>query len=277
MNFIFADDSEQRKPTRVDMKPLIGVGGVHVPAEQIGGIEHEINALCNRYEFPEGEEFKWSPNRNTYMRENIIGEDRVNFYIELFEISSGYDIKAILVASDIECSYAIQSSSNHEEDVITLFLERADQLFNSNKRNGIVIVDNPSGGRRQENELVSQCLETLARGTDYVNFDSIPLPVMTANSKHIRLLQLADVITSCSIARLAGENLYSPAIFELIKPLFRKDYDRIGGVGFKIHPDLRYKNLYHWLLGDEFHKRGYTGEPLPEEGYLYFDDPGEPV
>jgi len=275
MNFIFADDSEQSSPTRKSMKPLIGLGGVHVSAEEIGNIENDINELCNKHGFPDGEEFKWSPNKDTYMRSNIIEQDRIDFYKELFEISSRYNVTAIVVASDIKCSYANKSSSNHFEDVNTLFLERAHQLFSSHRRKGIVIIDKPGGGPKQDKALISKCLETLERGTDYVKFDSIPLPVMTADSKHIRLLQLADVVIGCCLARVAGENKYSPAIFDLIKPMLRKEYNRIGGVGFKIHPDLRYKNLYHWLLGDEFLKRGGAGDTLPEKGYPYYENPGE--
>jgi hypothetical protein len=216
MNFIFADDSEQSNPTREGMKPLIGLGGVHISAEQIGDIEHEINELCSRYGFPDGEEFKWSPSRNTHMHDNIQGKMRVNFYNELFKIALNYNTTAIVVASDNDCRFADDSSTSHDEDVTTIFLERANQLFNSFNRNGAVIVDKPGGGHKQEKELVSKCLETLEKGTDYIKFDRIPLPVMTADSQHIRLLQLADVITSCSIARLAGENSYSPEIFELI-------------------------------------------------------------
>ena len=61
MDFIFADDSEQNKPQREEMEPLIGLGGIHIPAEQIADIEHEINELCSRYGFPDGEEFKCLP------------------------------------------------------------------------------------------------------------------------------------------------------------------------------------------------------------------------
>jgi hypothetical protein len=277
MNFIFADDSKQNNPTREDMKPLIGLGGIHVSAEDLSNIEVEMDELCKNYNFPKGEEFKWSPRKGTYMHSNIIEQERIDFYKELFEISSNYNITAIVVASNIECRCADPSSNSHEEDVITMFLERADQLLNSNKRNGLVIIDKPGGGHKQVKALISKCLETLERGTDYVKFDSIPLPVMTADSKHIRLLQLADVVIGCCLARLAGELKYSPETFKLIKPLLRKEFDRIGGVGFKIHPDLRYKNLYHWLLGDEFLKRGDAGGTLPEKGYPYYENPGESV
>jgi len=276
MNFIFADDSEQSNPTREVMKPLIGLGGVHVSAENIANLEDAINELCNTYGFPEGEEFKWSPRKDSYMRSNIIEQDRIDFYKKLFEIASNYNVIAIVVASDNDCGFAVPSSSNHYEDVNTLFLERADQLFYSYHRKGIVIIDKPGGGQKQDKDFVSKCLETLERGTSYVKFNSIPLPVMTADSKHIRLLQLADVVIGCCLARLSGENKYSPAIFDLIKPILRKEKGRTGGVGFKIHPDNLYRNLYHWLLDDRFIMRGYNfGYDLPQQGRLYYENAGE--
>jgi hypothetical protein len=276
MNFIFADDSTQNNITKSEMKPLIGLGGVHISAEKIGDIEIEINELCNEYNFPEGEEFKWSPRKDSYMHSKIIEEDRVNFYEGLFKISLKYNVKAIVVASDNDCGFADSSSTSHDEDVTTMFLERADQLFSSYNRRGLVIIDKPGGGAKQDKDFVSKCLETLERGTSYVKFNSIPLPVMTADSKHIRLLQLADVVIGCCLARVAGEKKYSSEIFDLIKPILRKRDGRIGGVGFKIHPDTLYRNLYFWLLGDKFIMRGFNfGYDLPQQGYLYYDNPGE--
>ena len=119
MDFIFVDDSEQNKPTREDMKPLIGLGGVHISAEKISDIEHEINELCTSYGFPDGEEFKWSPSKNTYMRDSIQENTRINFYKDLFEISLKYEAIAIVVASDNDCQFADGPSATHEEDVTT--------------------------------------------------------------------------------------------------------------------------------------------------------------
>ena len=44
-----------------------------------------------------------------------------------------------------------------------------------------------------------------------------------------------------------------------------QDRQRIGGVGLKIHPDLRYANLYYWLVGDDVIFKGWNGFPLPRE------------
>jgi hypothetical protein len=155
-----------------------------------------------------------------------------------------------------------------------MFLERANMSFRSVAKDGLVIVAKPGGGHQENENFIANCLEVLEAGTQYLKFHNIALPVLTVNSRHIRLVQLADIVTSCTLARISGEKRYSPPIFDFIKPLFRKELDLIGGVGLKIHPDFRYANLYYWLLGDTHVRRYNVGIPLPLEGHLYFDDPG---
>jgi hypothetical protein len=52
----------------------------------------------------------------------------------------------------------------------------------------------------------------------------------------------------------------------------RRDGGRIGGIGLKIHPDFKYANLYHWLVGNTHFHRGSTGFPMPLKGYRYFNN-----
>ena len=61
MDFFFADDSRQRAPTRQGMNPLVGVGGIYVPSENVNTLERLLNQICVAAQFPPGEEFKWSP------------------------------------------------------------------------------------------------------------------------------------------------------------------------------------------------------------------------
>ena len=63
--------------------------------------------------------------------------------------------------------------------------------------------------------------------------------------------------------------------FDMIHPILRREGDRIGGVGLKLHPDFVYANLYHWLVGDAHYWRGNIGTPLPLKGRPYSTDPGE--
>lgn len=81
---------------------------------------------------------------------------------------------------------------------------------------------------------------------------------------------------------VAGEKKYSPRIFQSIKPLLETEEGVIGGFGVKLHPDFRYVNLYHWLLGDT-HARIYnrasgTKDPteLPIHTGKYSEDASKP-
>jgi hypothetical protein len=56
---------------------------------------------------------------------------------------------------------------------------------------------------------------------------------------------------------------------DAVKPMLRREGDRIGGIGLKLHPDLRYANLYHWLVGDRYFIKGSVGHPLPVASMAY--------
>lgn len=87
--------------------------------------------------------------------------------------------------------------------------------------------------------------------------------VLSTPSKLVRLLQLADLITSCTVSYVSGEARYAPETFVHVKPLLCTQWGHIGGIGLKIHPDFLYMNLYHWLLGDAFVWKGSKKFDLP--------------
>ena len=275
MDLFFADDARQRKPSRPGMGPLVSIGGIYVPSQAVGNLERAIETLCADYGFPPREEFKWSPGRKLWMRDKLVREDRQEFFIRMLNLARDSEVKAIVVVEDTDYGTATGAPCA-EEDVARLFLERVHKLLDKVGAEGLVIVDRPSGGRADEDRFLANCLETLQSGTDYVKPDRIALNVLSTPSKLVRLLQVADVVSSCTLAAVGGEDCHSPPVFDVVRPLLHSDMGRIGGVGLKIHPDLRYVNLYHWLLGDShFLKRG-VGHPLPLGDFLYSSDPDNP-
>jgi hypothetical protein len=116
----------------------------------------------------------------------------------------------------------------------------------------------------------------LQEGTRFRAFGRIALPVLCAPSKLVRLIQAADVVVGCTCAYVAGEDRHSPPVFEGIRDLLVKDGRRVGGVGLKLHPDIKYANLYHWLLGDSHIWKGMVGHPLPLGEFPYSEDPLHP-
>jgi hypothetical protein len=275
MDIFLADDAGQPKPSRPGMGPLLAIGGVYVPDESVQQLEVEIEALCLQYEFPPNEIFKWSPARGLWMHQKLVGKQRQDFFTHILGLAKDNKVKATVIINDISCNTATKAQT-HEIDLIQLLLERVHHQLFARQCNGMVIVSQPGGGRSVENKFLADCVATLKCGTDYVKPDRIALSVLSCPPRFIRLLQLADVVTSCTTAYVAGEKKFSPPIFNAVKPILATEMGRIGGVGLKIHPDYKYLNLYHWLVGDSHFIRFMEGWPFPLVDHPYSSDPYVP-
>lgn len=273
MYIFFADDStRKRESVRLsNMGTLVGVGGVFIEDRKIKILNDKINSICVTYQFPANEPFKWSPGRELWMWNNLVDEKRKNFFMEIIDAAKSQGVGAIVAIEDISRQKATNAATP-QIDVTRLFFERVEWKLTKLNSEGILIVDRPGGGRKEEDMFLYECLETLKQGTDYLNMEHIVLHACCP-SKFARLLQLSDVIISCSIAAASGGRVFAPPIFDKIKEILCKEAGRIGGVGFKMHPDLCYVNLYHWLLGDTHYARMNTGLGLPIETRPYSENP----
>ncbi|MHC4661478.1 MAG: DUF3800 domain-containing protein [Planctomycetota bacterium] len=272
MLIYFADDSRQRKPTAEKMGPLVAIGGICIADENLRNAITEIDSLCAESGFPPGEEFKWSPGRELWMRNNLKGSGRLKFFLSLLEILKDKEVKVTVIISEEGCETATKADSC-EFDIANMFIERVDRQFKQRRTQGLIVVDRPGGGRRSEDTFLAKCLETLQSGTEYVKPTNIAHNIFLTPSKLSRMLQAADVVTSCALARVSGETLFSPAVFKEELKLLYRDGNRIGGVGLKIHPDYKYANLYHWILNDSHFLKGMRGIPYPLKWRPYSSGP----
>ena len=88
MDFIFADDSRQRKPSRDGMGPLLAIGGLHIRGEKVGPLERAIRAHCRSIKFPDDEQFKWSPGKEeAYQRAHLREDKKTNFFVHLLGLA----------------------------------------------------------------------------------------------------------------------------------------------------------------------------------------------
>lgn len=285
MLFYFCDDSKVNTPTRAGMGPLVGVGGFCIDGESVGLAERALESTCTEYGFPNvvgSNEFKWSPGRTLWMREGLINDQRSQFYEAVLAIGLRFGIKARVVINDRNCARANTQAQSHEHDVTTMLIERIQRSFVQCGGNGVIIIDRPGGGRPDEDDFLNGCIETVQNGTRYITPCNVCMNVLSSPSKYIRLLQLADLITGCTMAYVAGEQRYSPRIFQSIKPLLETEEGVIGGYGVKLHPDFRYTNLYHWLLSDTHARlfnpvsRAKERTELPIQARKYATDPSTP-
>jgi hypothetical protein len=273
MEFVFADDTRQPKPTRAGMTSLVGIGGIFVASDKVKELSRALDTLCQEHGFPGGEKFKWSPGRELWMWAHLRGDSRREFFAQALNLAKEHEVSVLVVVEDTPYDRAICEPP--EMDVTMLFLERVHRQCEQRSCDAVVIVDRPGGGRDQADKFLSQCLDTMRAGTDFVRFSRIPL-VLSADSSTTRLLQLADLVTGCTVAMISGESTYAPSIIEMIHPLYRRHHSQVGGYGVKLHPDGRYMNLYHWLFQDRSYMRGTTGVSLPYHKTPYADGPNSP-
>lgn len=262
-------------PTRPGVGPLLATGGVYVSDYAVNDLENSLNNLCLTFGFPVNEEFKWSPGRECWMRDNLVGIRRTEFFHTAIGLARERNVKAIVVVEDTHQNTATDAQTA-EMDVTNLLLERVHGELKGAGSHGVFISDRPGGDRDRETRFLTDCLETLSSGTDYVQFEKFAINAVSTPSKLVRLIQLADVITSCTTAFIAGEHKYSPPVFGEIRELFVRNLGRVGGCGLKIHPDFRYANLYHWLVGDTQLVRYPGAFDLPLKNYPYYEGPDKP-
>jgi len=223
------------------------------------------------YGFPEGEVFKWSPAKDHWMRDNLVGDWRTQFFSAVLEAAHQHGARAVVAM--VEPNWGRAVAKTPPMDAMTLALERYDNFLAASDCSGVVMAAE-SGSAQDEDRLLAECLTTLKLGTDFVSFRRIATNVVTMPFKHSRLLHVADVVASASTALAAGNTEFSQPLVQHIKPmLLVNGAGCVGGVGMKMHPDYCFGNLYHWLRGDlvdaEFGKR----TPLPQKGHPYESGP----
>ncbi len=272
VDVFFADSSGQRKPSRPGIGPLVAIGGLNVAVEEVRDIGQELDQICANAGFPPNQEFKWSPGRELWMWDNLASGKRQNFFIGVLRVLKEKEVVAFVVIADTTCGSATGARSP-EVDVTTMFLERVEQQCERNRSEGFVVVDRPSGDRRDEDAFLLDCLETLQSGTKFVKPTRIIHNVVSTPSKLSRLLQAADLVTGCTLAAVSGETEHAPVVFNEIRPMLDQNMGRTGGYGLKFHPDFKYANLYHWLADDTHFWKSGSGHPMPLPGYPYSEDP----
>jgi hypothetical protein len=106
------------------MRPIVSVGGLYVAGERVRDLELALDALCDETGFPEGEEFKWSPDRDTWEWQNLRADTRERFNLRALQLAQDAGAQAIVAMTDTDCGL-IAGAASHEEAVTLMFLERA--------------------------------------------------------------------------------------------------------------------------------------------------------
>lgn len=150
---------------------------------------------------------------------------------------------------------------------------------------GILIADQPGGGRKDETRWLADALALDTDGTQYVKpvDKQILLPIITTRSDHVDHLQLADLVAAATTALIAGATSADPYKDLIYKLLATNTRGYAGGTGLKFMPSAPYNwralmNLAYWVFGEGTYILPDTasslGTALPHLGWIFASSSG---
>jgi hypothetical protein len=259
VEFFFGDESTQ-KGARDGMGKLVAFGGVFVSDDEIKDLDADIDAVAKTHKIPRGTELKWSPPKNNWIRDNLVGADREQCYRQVLEAAATRGVRALVVLLDT--GRTTVKGDKAFEKALDWSWERIEMHLATEGASGVIVADRPGGKPSDDEEFLEAYLNRMTIGTDYVKRDRVLLNILTTPSHLVRGLQLADLVTGITTAAVAG-NPFGLALVDAVTPLLiTNSLGTIGGTGLKLFPDSLV-NLYHHALGETVYAKaayrlGYT-------------------
>jgi hypothetical protein len=93
---IFFGDESTQKGGRTGMGKLVSFGGVFVSDVSLRPFTEDVDRVAKKYGLPDGTEFKWSPPRDNWIRDNLTGDDRVRCYQEVLDVAKTHNARAVV-------------------------------------------------------------------------------------------------------------------------------------------------------------------------------------
>lgn len=268
MEFLVLDDSYQTPNDQSDHL-FVAVGGAVINESNLRNITDCVTQIKYDYNFPIGEEIKWSPRGEDYIKEAFKVEDgtgviRDDIYNTLLRELERCDAVCLVAAIDTGQAYKDKKEVALGE-ALKWILERFNYYLQEQEdRLGLVIIDR-MGERKKDATFLETALETLQKGTEWVSFDRIPIGCVQSPSHLCALLQLADLVVGITTAMVVGRTEYAGKYWPLLKDRFYKAGvgSTVGGRGLKLFPDTLMP-IYRKLFGETHYIRGMMGVPISE-------------
>lgn len=243
------------------MDGLVAIGGISVAADRANDLNRRIAEECHsKFGLPTDVPFKWSPHRKSWIKSNMSDVQRGELLKHVLTIAQEYDLFAIVALCELGTP-PVDGAQSHEMSALIMTMERFHTAIGASDT-GMIIIDRPAGDKADEESYLATCADIAAVGSGYAKFTKLACPIVSMPFSLSRILQIADLIVSITTAHFAGR-ASAAEFFPLVLPFFKSNDGRRGGVSVKVHPDIKYRNLYHWLLEDELFVRGGRGMSMP--------------
>jgi len=273
MRVAFLDDSEQADPPRAGLGHLLAIAAVIFPQEHLAPFATDLADIAASLGIPPGEELKWNPDKGTFLR-SAGGPLVKTLRRRMLEAANAHQVRTVTVILDHNAAYTSYTKAEAGKEILKWLYERVSMHLGDYNDVGIMIADKPGGGAREEKRWLADTLALTNDGTEYVQPGRVVLPVLTADSRHVPHLQLADLIAAATSGAIAGH----PPTLELGRLLaqlmHRHSLRYVNGAGLVLFP--RHYNLLYHCFGETGAAKpsmmsGYT---LPWREWTYATDDG---
>lgn len=282
MKFAFMDDSgrEKHKVPRRGLGSLQAYGAVVFPEQSLKPYTASLVALREELGIPADTEFKWSPDGGPLHKKwKELHTARTRMLDAAIDL--GVSATVVVCAPDLMPSWY---QKNLKSEMLRYLYERITYSL-GDEESGLIIADQPGGGRGDETHWLADALALDTNGTAYVKPEDkqVVLPIITTRSDHVAHLQLADLVTAATTVLVSGDDTADRYREQIQKLLMRNTHGYIGGTGLKLVPSTAHNpralmNLAHWVFGEDTYVEPGTssmiGSPLPHSGWLYGADDG---
>ena len=258
MKLVFIDDSGQQKPPRAGLGHLVALGAVIVPEDEVTGWASDLLAMKAQLGVPEDEEIKWKPSKGSFLA-SAGGEVNAALRERMLRAAIDRGITSVVHVLDHSLVYRDRSVVQVGQELLKWTYDKV--AFGLEGQGAVMIADKPGGGAADESRWLAETLVLTNDGTAYTEPGKVVLPVLTADSRHVPHLQLADLVTAATTAAVAGRP-HGLQLATLLHKLARKNnLGYAGGAGITLWPpELR--DLLYWVFQEDTYFRAVGGYPL---------------